>query len=142
MDHIVYLDARSNELEQLLQGKKTMIIRGATGRKIPYGRIHVNDVLYFIRNNAEGTIKAKGVVSTVLQSEKMTEDESKTFVRNHQDALQLTEKQFQRWAGKRYIVLITIKDVTEIDPFTIDKSDFSTMDDWLLVENIETVRTR
>jgi hypothetical protein len=72
----------------------------------------------------------------------MTEDESKTFVRKHQDALQLTEKQFQRWAGKRYIVLITIKDVTEIDPFTIDKSDFSTMDDWLLVENIETVRIR
>lgn len=35
MDHVVYLDSTAKELELLLSGKKTMIIRGATGRKIP-----------------------------------------------------------------------------------------------------------
>jgi len=34
MNHVVYLDAKSNELENLLSGKKSMIIRGATGRKV------------------------------------------------------------------------------------------------------------
>ena len=70
MDHVVYLDARANEMEKLLNGEKSMIIRGATGRKLPYGRVNVGDNLYFIINNAEGLLKAKGVVSSVFHSEK------------------------------------------------------------------------
>lgn len=103
MDHVVYLDAKSNELENLLSGKKSMIIRGATGRKVPYGKVNVGDILYFINNNAEGEIKAKGVVSSVFNSEKMTKDESIALVKKHQDKLKLTAKQFQKWAGKKDI---------------------------------------
>ncbi|UCH03160.1 MAG: hypothetical protein JSV20_05140 [Candidatus Bathyarchaeota archaeon] len=47
MDHVVYVDAKVKELDALLVGRKTMIIRGATGRKLPYGRVYGNDVLYF-----------------------------------------------------------------------------------------------
>ncbi len=32
MDYVVYLDAKAGELDNLLSGKKTMIIRGAAGR--------------------------------------------------------------------------------------------------------------
>lgn len=32
MDHVVYVDARAKELQQLIEGVKTMIIRGATGK--------------------------------------------------------------------------------------------------------------
>ena len=90
MDHVVYLDAKSNELENLLYNKKSMIIRGAMGRKIPYGKINIGDTLFFINNNAEGKIKAKGVVASVFNSEKMTKDESMTLVKKHQDKLKLT----------------------------------------------------
>lgn len=37
MDHIVYLNRKAKELENLKSGTKTMIIRGAMGRKLPYG---------------------------------------------------------------------------------------------------------
>ena len=57
MDHVVYLDADARELESLLSGRKTMIIRGAAGRKIPYGRVAVADVLYLINNNGEGLVQ-------------------------------------------------------------------------------------
>ncbi|KXK05019.1 MAG: hypothetical protein UZ04_CHB001000908 [Chlorobi bacterium OLB4] len=66
MDHVVYLDAKANELEKLLDGSKTMIIRGATGRKLPYGRVNQDDTLYFINNNAEGVVKAKATVNNVF----------------------------------------------------------------------------
>lgn len=36
MDHVVYLYAQAKELELLFSGQKTMIIRGATGRKPPH----------------------------------------------------------------------------------------------------------
>jgi hypothetical protein len=140
MDHVVYLDAKAKELENLLTGKKTMIIRGATGRKLPYSRVNVKDILYFIINNAEGEIKAKAVVASVFNSEKMTEDESTALVRKYQSKLQLTDLQFRKWAGKRYIVLIEISKAQEIKSFAIDKSDYGNMDDWLLVEDIENVK--
>lgn len=140
MDHVVYLDAQAKEMEKLLSGEKSMIIRGATGRKIPHGRVNPGDCLFFINNNAEGLVRAKGRVVSALHSEKMTESESKALVENNQDKLRLTEKQFSRWAGKRYLVLIEMTDVEEVTPFSIDKSQYGNMDDWLPVEDIERVK--
>jgi len=79
MDHIVYLDAKAKELEHLRSGQKSMIIRGAMGRKMPF-------------------------------------------------------------AGKRYLVLITLEDFTDLEPFGFDRSGYTNMDDWLPVENIQKVR--
>lgn len=139
MDHVVYLDAKAAEMENLLNNTKTMIIRGATGRKLPYGRVNPGDVLYFINNNGEGEIKAKAQVASVFNSDKMTSAESVALVKKHQDQLQLTAAQMKKWAGKRYLVLIGVEAVESIDPFTIDKSDYSNMDDWLPVGEIGSV---
>ena len=139
MDHVVYLDTQAKELENLLSGNKTMIIRGATGRKLPHGRVDAGDMLYLINNNAEGKVRAKAKVKSAFHSEKMTEDESHALVKKNQPKLCLTDKQFKRWAGKRYIVLIEVADVKEILPFAIDKSKYGNMDDWLPVDKIESV---
>ena len=117
-----------------------MIIRGATGRKLPYGRVNKEDELYLIRNNGEGLIQAKCTVVSVTNSNKMTKDESVQLVEKNQDKLNLTDKQSKKWAGKRYLVLIEIKDVQKMKPFKIDRSDYSNMDDWLPVGSIGTVK--
>lgn len=67
MDHVVYVDAKAKEMEKLVDGSKTMIIRGAAGRKLPHGRVNPGDVLYFINNNAEGVVKAKAAVKNVVK---------------------------------------------------------------------------
>lgn len=141
MDHVVYLDAKAMEMESLLSGTKTMIIRGAAGRKMPYGRVDPGDVLYFINNNAEGVVKAKASVKEVIHSDKMTRDESVALVEEHQDSLRLTPQQYKRWAGKRFLVLIEVETVEQLAPFPIDKSEYGNMDDWLPVEDIERVRS-
>ncbi|MCJ7658325.1 MAG: hypothetical protein MUO67_04155 [Anaerolineales bacterium] len=140
MDHIVYVDAKASELEKLLDGTKTTIIRGAAGRKMPYGRVNPGDVLYLINNNAEGLIRAKAKVKNVFNSEKMTKEDSVQLVSDNQEKLQLTPHQKKRWAGKRYLVLIEVSEVSEIEPFSIDKSGYGNMDDWLPVENIRQVK--
>lgn len=142
MDHVAYLDAKSKELDLLLLNKKSMIIRGATGRKLPYGRVNTGDVLYFINNNAEGLVKAKAKVLSVYNSEKMTTEESIALVKKNQHKLQLTESQFKRWAGKRYIVLVEVNKAEPIESFIIDKSDYGNMDDWLPIENIMKVKIK
>ena len=142
MEHVVYLDYKAKEMDNLLEEKKTMIIRGATGRKLPYGRVHEGDILFFINNNAEGLVKSKAIVKHVLNSDRMTKEESSALIEKHQAELLLTSQQMKRWGGKRYLVLIRVKDVEPVKPFEIDKSEYGNMDDWLLVEDIENVRIR
>jgi hypothetical protein len=140
MDHVVYVDVKAKELAEILNGSKTMIIRGAAGRKMPYGRVSQGDILYLIENDGSGLVRARAKVISVLNSEKMTNPESIALVEQYQSKLQLTASQTKRWAGKRYLVLIEINEVQELDSFMIDKRDFSNMDDWLPVENIEKVK--
>ena len=140
MDHVVYVDAKEDELRKILDGSKTMIIRGALGRKMPYGRVFEGDTLYLIENNADGKIKAKVKVKSVFNSERMTQQQSMELVDQNQSKLVLTDRQYDRWSRKRYIVLIEITAATAIENFTIDKSNYGNMDDWLPVKDINSVK--
>jgi hypothetical protein len=140
MDHVVYLDAKEQELERILTGEKRMIIRGAAGRKMPYGRINQGDRLYLINNDGSGLVHASAEVIQVHQSEKMTKETSAEFVKKFQEKLKLSQNQFNRWAGKRYIVLVELDQVQDFEPFRIDRSGFNNMDDWLLVGDIKDVK--
>jgi hypothetical protein len=140
MDHVVYADAKARELEKLLSGEETMIVRGATGRKLPYGRVEPGDCLFFIENNGDGIVRASATVDTVFNSDKLSEEQSAALLRSNQAKLKLIPEQTKRWSGKRYLVLIEVTQVQAIDPFAIDRSKYGNMDDWLLVESIENVR--
>jgi len=140
MDHVVYLDAKEKELDKLLAGEKSMIIRGAAGRKLPYGRVEPSDVLWFIENKGDGQIKGKAIVKSVYNSEKMTGQESEKAILDRQDQLRLTPNQFKRWSGKRYLVFIEIEKAQRLAPFAIDRSEYGNMDDWLPVGDIGRVR--
>jgi len=139
MDHVVYLDAAAREMDRALSGEKTMIIRGATGRKMPYGRVEAGDMLYFLNNDAEGLVKVRANVKCVMNSDALTEEGSLQLINDHQAGLQLTEKQLKRWGGKRYLVLIWIEKAEVVEPFRVDKSAYGNMDDWLAVGKIEGV---
>lgn len=133
MDHVVYVDAKAKELSKLISGEKTMIIRGAAGRKLPHGRVDAEDVLYLIENDGSGLVKTKCRAKSAFNSEKMSKDESIALVNENQPKLQLTAAQIKRWAGKRYLVLIEVDQIESLTPFQINKSDYGNMDDWLPV---------
>lgn len=52
MVHLVYCDNTGKkgekELDSILAGAKTMIVRGAAGRKIPHSRVFKGERLYFM----------------------------------------------------------------------------------------------
>ena len=142
MDNIVYLDYKAKELDNLISGEKTMIIRGATGRKLPYGRVFKGDMLYFIENKGDGLVKAKANVKDVFNSEQLTKKESEELVKQNQNKLLLDSGLIKRFSGKRYIVLITIESFQKLDPFKIDRSEYGNMDDWLPVEDINKLKIK
>ncbi len=85
-------------------------------------------------------MKASGTVKDAFFSEKLAPGASEALVCSHQGELQLNDRQFKRWAGKRYVSLVSVTDVKQLPPFAIDRSAFGNMDDWLLVGAIDKVK--
>ncbi len=142
MDHVVYVDAKEKDLQKLLDGAATMLIRGAAGRKLPHGRVNPGDRLFFIPNDGRTLVRAQAVVSSVMNSDKLSEEQSAALVQENMPRLQLAPAQVKRWSGKRYLVLIGLEQVQALEAFGIDRSAFGNMDDWLPVGDIESVRIK
>jgi len=135
MVHLVYCDDKEKVLEKILRGEKTMIIRGATGRKFPHSRVFKDEVLYFMKKGSK-KISAKAVVSDVQNLVKLTNDEIVMTLEINQPKLNLSEKQKERW-HKKCLCLVEFKDLEEIEPLDFDHQ--GNMDDWMIIEKIEDV---
>lgn len=138
MEHLAYCDKKEKELEKIFDGSKTMLIRGAAGRKLPYGKVFPGEVIYLIENDGNGHIVAKGKISNVFNSDKLTEEESRSLIMENMEKLQLTNSQLARWIGKRFLCLIEICDVHKIDPFSYERA--GNMDDWIIVNTIDEIK--
>ena len=135
MVHLVYCDNKEKVLEKILDGSKTMIVRGAAGRKIPHSRVFDDEILYFMKKGSK-KISAKARVKNVQNFLKLTDQEIKETLEKNQDKLVLSEKQKERW-HKKCLCLIEFDNLEEITPLDFDHQ--GNMDDWLIIEKIEDV---
>lgn len=140
MVHLVYCDntgaAGERVLDKINSGTKTMIVRGAAGRKIPHSRVFEGEILYFMEKGT-AKISSKATVKSVQNYVKLTEDEIIKVLAENQDKLNLTEKQKTRW-HKKCLCLVEFQNVTAIEP-ALDLDHQGNMDDWLIIEKIEDV---
>lgn len=137
MVHLIYCDKKARVYSKLLDGTKTMIVRGAAGRKIPHSRVFAKEIAYFIENDGSGQIKARGIIKSAFCSEKLTEEESNSLIDKHMEKLNLTAKQQKRWRGKKYLTLVEVEDIQPIEPMKLNCQKY--MDDWLIVDKIEDI---
>ena len=137
--HLVYLNKQEKELEKLLTNEKQMIIRGAAGRKSPLGgRAKVEDDVFFVETGGELAVTHKGIITEVIESEKMTKEESVAFVEKYEKELNLSKQQYTRWAGKKFLAVYRISDITPIEPFTYNREN--NMDDWVITDDINKIK--
>lgn len=135
MVHLVYCDDKEKVLEKILDGSKTMIIRAATGKKIPHNRVFEGETLYFMKKGT-GKITASGVVKGVQNLVKITEEQINKALQENQSKLNLSKKQQDSW-HKKCMCLVEFSDVKEIRPLDFDHQ--GNMDDWLIINKIEDV---
>lgn len=139
MVHLVYCDnvGKKGErvLDKIVAGMKTMIVRGAAGRKIPHSRVFKGERLYFIEKGST-EIKTTAIVKQVQNFVKLSDEEITKTLMDHQDKLNLSEKQQARW-HKKCLCLVEFEAVEEISPLTFERQ--GNMDDWLIIEKIDDV---
>ncbi len=138
-DHLVYLNSKANELIKLINREKTMIIRGAAGKKSPLGgRAKVGDHVYFVETGGNFLVTHRGVIDQVTESHKMTPEESIAFIKTYEKELNLSKDQYNRWAGKKFLAVYAIADIVEIEPFFYKREN--NMDDWIITESIDSIK--
>lgn len=139
MVHLVYCDnvGKTGEkiLDKILAGTKTMVVRGAAGRKIPHSRVFKGERLYFMEKGTH-LITATALVKNVQNYVKLSEEEINETLDKNQNKLNLSEKQKVRW-HKKCLCLVEFGDVEKIEPLAFDHQ--GNMDDWLIIDKIEDV---
>lgn len=137
MVHLVYCNDKEKVLDKIKDGTKTMIVRGAAGRKIPHSRVFQGEVLYFMKKGT-AKITEKAVVKSVQNYMKLSDDEIRKILEENQKNLNLNDRQKERW-HKRCLCLVEFEKLETIEPLEFDRQ--GNMDDWLIIEKIEDVLT-
>lgn len=139
MVHLVYCDNAGKKgekaLDKILAGTKTMVVRGAAGRKIPHSRVFAGERLYFMEKGS-ASITAAAIVKSVQNYIKLSDEEIEKILADNQSKLNLSEKQKVRW-HKKCLCLVEFENVEKITPISFERQ--SNMDDWLIIEKIEDV---
>ena len=139
MVHLVYCDNSGKKgekvLDKILEGTKTMVVRGAAGRKIPHSRVFEGEHLYFMEKGS-AEITATAVVKSVQNYVKLSDEEIGKILSDNQSKLNLSVKQKERW-HKKCLCLVEFENVEEITPLVFEHQ--RNMDDWLIIEKIEDV---
>lgn len=140
MVHLVYCDNAGKKgervLDKILSGTKTMVVRGASGRKIPHSRVFEGERLYFMEKGS-AKISAVARVKSVQNYVKLDDEQIEKILSSNQDKLNLTEKQKERW-HKKCLCLVEFDGVEKIEP-PLEFDHQNNMDDWLIIEKIEDV---
>ena len=139
MVHLVYCDNAGKKgvrvLDKIIAGTKTMVVRGAAGRKIPHSRVFEGERLYFIEKGS-ASITATAIVKSVQNYVKLSEEEITRILSENSGKLNLSDKQMVRW-HKKCLCLVEFENVEEITPIAFEHQ--SNTDDWLILKRIEDV---
>ena len=139
MVHLVYCDNTGKKgekvLDKILAGTKTMIVRGAAGRKIPHSRVFQGEQLYFMEKGT-AKITATAIVKDVQNFVKLSDEEISETLSDNQSKLNLSDKQKARW-HKKCLCLVEFENAEKISPLAFEHQ--GNMDDWLILEKIEDV---
>ena len=139
MVHLVYCDNAGKKgvrvLDKIIAGTKTMVVRGAAGRKIPHSRVFEGGRLYFIEKGS-ASITATAIVKSVQNYVKLSEEEITRILSENSGKLNLSDKQMVRW-HKKCLCLVEFENVEEIAPIAFEHQ--SNMDDWIILNRIEDV---
>lgn len=139
-EHLVYLDSKANELKKLLNNEKTMIIRGANGKKCPLGgRAKINDIIYFVETGNNMIVTHKAIISNIEEKYKMTTEESISFIKKYDRKLNLSKEQYDRWSIKKCLAVYEISNIIEIAPFKYERKN--NMDDWIITNDINKLKS-
>jgi len=134
MNHLVFLDPRAGELEKILSGVKTMLVKEVDPARTSAHPVSPGDSLFFLRNKDEFALRGKATVVRVLSFKNNSDEDLSQPLKEMQPRLQLTEDQYSYWSAKKGIVLVEFDCAHKIDVIQIASQKISDRSEWIAFE--------
>jgi len=131
MNYLVFLDAEAGELEKILSGVKSMLLRAFDPARSNGCPVSPGDSLYFLRNNAECALRVKATVVHVRFFTNHLDEDLSQPLKELQPRLQLTEDQYNDWSAKRQVMLVEIEAAHKIDGIQVAPHKIKDRSDWI-----------
>lgn len=143
MDHLAIMNKNWRLIPKIVAGEKTIESRWYKARVAPWNRIQAGERVFF--KDAGEPVTAAAEVAEVKQFEVLTGAETERLVREYGGSpgicFRSSLDEAVKWAkGRRYVILIFLKNARWVEPFSIDKTGFGNACAWLTVGNITEVR--
>jgi len=139
MNHLVFLDAHTGELEKILSGVKTMIVKGFDPKHSSAHPVNLGDSLYFLRNKDEGAVRVKATVVRVLSFTNLLNEDLSHTLKEMQTRLQLTEDQYNHWSAKQQALLVEIGSAQKIGAIQVATDKITNRSDWIAFEDFSSI---
>ncbi len=133
MNYLVFLDTRAGELEKILSGVKTMLVKDLDPANLPAYPINPGDSLYFLRDQDDCAVRVKAIVVRVLLVTNK-EDLSQTL-KVMQPRLQLTEEQYDDWSAKQRALMVEFDSAQKIAVIQVAPEKTVERSGWIAFED-------
>jgi len=139
MNHLVFLDAQAGELEKILSGVKTMLVKEFDPMQTTAHPVNPGDNLYFLRNMDDCALRVKATVVRVLFfTNRLDEDLSHTL-KEMQPRLQLTEDQYNYWSAQQQFLLVEFDTAQKIGVIHVALNKITKRSDWIAFEEFSLI---
>jgi hypothetical protein len=139
MNYLVFLDAQAGELEKILSGRKSMIVKEFDPAQPAGQTVKPDDHLYFLRNKDECTLRVKATVVRVLIFTNHMEDDLSHILKEMQPRLQLTENQYNDCSTKKQVLLVEFGSGQKIDVIHVASNKLMDRSNWIAFEEFSQI---
>ena len=139
MNHLVFLDTDAGELEKILSGVKSMVVKEFDPAQSTAPPVKSGDSLYFLRNKDECTLRVKARVVRVIPCMNSQDEDLSHTLKEMQPRLQLTEDQYNYWSTKEQILLVEFDSADKIAAIHVASSNIQDRSDWIAFEEFTLV---
>jgi hypothetical protein len=134
MNHLVFLDTRAGELEKILSGLKTMLIKEFDPAQTTTHPVSPGDSLYFLRNQDDCAVRVQATVVRVLSFAHSLDEDLSHTLKEMQPRLQLTEDQYNYWSARGQVLLVEFGSAQKIGVIRIAAHKIADRSDWMAFE--------
>jgi hypothetical protein len=133
VNHLVYLDTRAGELERILSGVKTMLIKEFDPAQTT---VRPGDSLYFLRDNGECAVRVKATVTRLLFLANCLGQDLSHTLKEMQPRLQLTEDQYNDWSATDQVLLVEFESAHKIGAIEVAPHEIADRPEWIAFEEL------
>lgn len=139
MKYLVFLDRRAGELEKILSGIKTMLIKDLAPAQPTAQPVSPGDRLYFLRGNDECDLRVTATVVRVLPVTSDPGEDLAQILKEMQPRLQLTEDQYNHWSARKQALLVEFDSAHKIDVIHAAHHKIMGRTDWISFEDLSLI---